>query len=120
MKAVVAAFNQEKVLVGAFSVIVQPVVEPMDRFAALVVSYLLCPRVVSVSLYTRVMAGLGGVRAGCQVGGGRGRPEKRLISALLLDTSVGIRFNSSRHCTDTALLHHTPSLLAGQGSFGNI
>ena len=38
MKAVVAAFNQEKALVGAFSVIVQPVVEPMDRFAALVPS----------------------------------------------------------------------------------
>ena len=38
MKAVVAAFNQEKALVGSFSVIVQPVVEPMDRFAALVVS----------------------------------------------------------------------------------
>ena len=35
MKAVVAAFNQEKALVGAFSVIVQPLVEPMDRFAAL-------------------------------------------------------------------------------------
>ena len=31
MKAVVAAFNQEKALVGAFSVIVQPVVEPMGR-----------------------------------------------------------------------------------------
>ena len=27
MKAVVAAFNQEKALVGAFSVIVQPVME---------------------------------------------------------------------------------------------
>ena len=36
MKALVAAFNQEKALVGAFSVIVQPVVEPMDRFAALI------------------------------------------------------------------------------------
>ena len=35
MKAVVAAFNQEKALVGAFSMIVQPVVEPMDRFTAL-------------------------------------------------------------------------------------
>ena len=34
-KALVGAFNQEKALVGAFSVIVQPVVEPMDRFAAL-------------------------------------------------------------------------------------
>ena len=38
MKALVGAFNQEKALVGAFSVIVQPVVEPMDRFAALVFS----------------------------------------------------------------------------------
>ena len=36
VKAVVAAFNQEEALVGAFSVIVQPVVEPMDRFAALI------------------------------------------------------------------------------------
>ena len=38
MKAVVAAFNQEKALVGAFSVIVQPVVEPMDRFTALAIT----------------------------------------------------------------------------------
>ena len=36
MKALVGAFNQEKALVGAFSVIVQPVVEPMDSFTALV------------------------------------------------------------------------------------
>ena len=36
--AVVAAFNQEKALVGAFSMIVQPVVEPIIRFAALVLS----------------------------------------------------------------------------------
>ena len=36
MKALVGAFNQEKALVGAFSVIVRPVVEPMDRFTALV------------------------------------------------------------------------------------
>ena len=35
MKVLVGAFNQEKALVGAFSVIVQPVVEPMDRFTAL-------------------------------------------------------------------------------------
>ena len=32
MKAVVAAFNQEKAQVGAFSVIVQPVVEPMEHY----------------------------------------------------------------------------------------
>ena len=29
------AFNQEKALVGAFSVIVQPVVEPMEQYTAL-------------------------------------------------------------------------------------
>ena len=38
MKALVGAFNQEKALVGAFTVIVQPVVEPMDRFTALIIS----------------------------------------------------------------------------------
>ena len=36
MKALVGAFNQEKALVGAFSVIVQPVVEPMKHYTALV------------------------------------------------------------------------------------
>ena len=36
MKALVGAFNQEKALVEAFSVIVHPFVEPMDRFTALV------------------------------------------------------------------------------------
>ena len=41
MKALVGAFNQEKALVGAFSVIVQPVVEPMDRFEALFVTMLI-------------------------------------------------------------------------------
>ena len=35
----VPAFNQEKALVGAFSVFVQPVVEPMDRFTALVITH---------------------------------------------------------------------------------
>ena len=35
MKALVGAFNQEKALIGAFTVIVQAVVEPMDRFTAL-------------------------------------------------------------------------------------
>ena len=41
MKALVGAINQEKALAGAFSVIIQPVVEPMDRFAALVLTSLL-------------------------------------------------------------------------------
>ena len=35
MKALVGAFNQEKALVGAFSVIVQPVVETMEHYTAL-------------------------------------------------------------------------------------
>ena len=35
MKALVGAFNQEKALVGAFSAIVQPVVEPMEHYTAL-------------------------------------------------------------------------------------
>ena len=38
MKALVGAFNQEKALVGAFSVIVQPVVEPMEHYTALLVT----------------------------------------------------------------------------------
>ena len=35
MKVLVGAFNQEKALVGAFSVIVQLVVEPMEHYTAL-------------------------------------------------------------------------------------
>ena len=36
MKALVGTFNQEKALVGAFSVILQPVVEPMEHYTALI------------------------------------------------------------------------------------
>ena len=36
VKALVGAFNQKKALVGAFSVIVQPVVEPMEHYTELV------------------------------------------------------------------------------------
>ena len=35
MKALVGAFNQEKALVGAFSVIVQPVVEPKEQYTTI-------------------------------------------------------------------------------------
>ena len=48
MKTLVGAFNQEKALVGAFSVIVQPVVEPMDRFAALPATLFPCSTVASM------------------------------------------------------------------------
>ena len=36
MKALVGAINQEKALVGAFPMIVQPVVEPMEHYTVLV------------------------------------------------------------------------------------
>ena len=38
MKALVGAFHQEKALVWAFSVIVQPVVEPMEHYTALLLT----------------------------------------------------------------------------------
>ena len=41
MKALVGAFNQEKALVGAFSVIVHCTTSPINRFAALEINYLL-------------------------------------------------------------------------------
>ena len=41
MKALVGAFNQEKALVGAFSMIVKLVVELMDHFTALVITVII-------------------------------------------------------------------------------
>ena len=38
VKALLGTFDQEKALVGAFSVIVQPVVEPMEHYTALLTS----------------------------------------------------------------------------------
>ena len=69
MKALVGAFNQEKALVGAFSVIVQPVVELMDRFAALILirQSLIPPPMLSPN-HADV-----GVRLGEAPGAGRGR-----------------------------------------------
>ena len=59
MKVVVGTFNQEKALVGAFSVIVQLVVEPMDRFTALVNTLLLvlgyCVTVPAVASLTEFL-----------------------------------------------------------------
>ena len=43
VKALVGTFNQEKALVGAFSVIVKTGVEPMDRFAALLKTTTMIP-----------------------------------------------------------------------------
>ena len=38
MKALVGTFNHEKALVGAFSVIAKPFVEPMEHYTALLVT----------------------------------------------------------------------------------
>ena len=65
MKALVGSFNQEKALVGAFSVIVQPVVEPMENYTALVMSYERCCQappvlcVLCVQVWEGGWAGLG-------------------------------------------------------------
>ena len=48
VKALVGAFNQEKALVGAFSMIVQLVVEPMEHYTALVTSRSLMSTTISV------------------------------------------------------------------------
>ena len=66
MKALVGAFNQEKELVGAFSVIVLPVVEPMDRFT----SALLLTRVSGVGGGQRVLLFTQQVQAGAAPGWG--------------------------------------------------
>ena len=78
MKALVGAFNQEKALVGAFSVIVQPVLEPMDRFAALIVIFMML-------MCAPGEAGLGlvdGDAVGGLLGGGEGgaQPAQRALT----------------------------------------
>ena len=76
MKALVGAFNQEKALVGAFSVIVQPVVKPIGRFAALFLSPVLQgpyrPRRPRVALLAEVC--------------GRGHPVTWLLPCHTSDT----------------------------------
>ena len=58
MKSLVGAFNQEKALLGAFSVIVQPVVEPMDHFTALHVTRVTAVRHVYTQVLTALLAQL--------------------------------------------------------------
>ena len=50
MKALVDAFNQEKALIGAFSMIVQPVVEPMVHYTALVLTLVLITKMTLVTV----------------------------------------------------------------------
>ena len=40
-RAAIRHYANQPALVGAFSVIVQPVVEPMDRFTALIVTHVI-------------------------------------------------------------------------------
>ena len=60
MKALVGAFNQEKALVGAFSMIVQPVVEPMENYTALVIILLIISVVTTTALNTGLRGPLSG------------------------------------------------------------
>ena len=79
MKALVGAFNQEKALVGAFSVIVQPVVEPIDRFTALII----------LSFYNKAGSI---VIACCTVHSGQrcpARPDGDIRPEAILSTSFG-------------------------------
>ena len=61
MEALVGAFNQEMALVGAFSVIVQPVVEPMEHYTALalILSIKLSQAPVTVIAISVFVAGRG-------------------------------------------------------------
>ena len=56
----VGAFNQEKALVGAFSVIVQPVVEPMEHYTALpggAAALLPCCLIISTDIVITALTG---------------------------------------------------------------
>ena len=77
MKALVWAFNQEKALVGAFSVIVQPVVEPMDRFTALLLAVWPRPESPRAELLSAPHLQL--ERAARQLGRGSALQERLLI-----------------------------------------
>ena len=80
MKALVGAFNQEKALVGAFSVIVQPVVEPMDRFTALVET------APNPWRHYSVVSDWDGTRSGLGAAGGRDNGEGTLSADLTTGT----------------------------------
>ena len=68
MKALVGAFNQEKALVGAFSVIVQPVVEPMEYCTALILGVDLVSSLLLPAATTSYVAHLAGAGCGLLLG----------------------------------------------------
>ena len=65
MKALVGAFNQGKALVGAFSVIVQPVVEPMEHYTALIIMVTTLPRALHAASTLAVAAAMSGWLRSC-------------------------------------------------------
>ena len=66
MKALVGAFNQEKALVGAFFVIVQPVVEPMEHYTALIIIMVTTlPRALHAASTLAVAAAMSGWLRSC-------------------------------------------------------
>ena len=78
MKAVVAAFNQEKALVGAFSVIVQPVVEPMEHYTALIIGLKSAPCVNAANVPVPCAAGF---HYGKRAAAAEAEPEAALVLA---------------------------------------
>ena len=65
MKALVGAFNQEEALVKAFSVIVQPVVEPMEHYTALIIMVTTLPRALHAASTLAVAAAMSGWLRSC-------------------------------------------------------
>ena len=65
MKALVGAFNQEEALIGAFSVIVQPVVEPMEHYTALIMMVTTLPRALHAASTLAVAAAMSGWLRSC-------------------------------------------------------
>ena len=81
MKALVGAFNQEKALV-AFSVIVQPVVEPMDRFTALVLPPYHCKLSLMLSCVQTMQTGSGSGSSPKVAGSGSQSGESSISGAV--------------------------------------
>ena len=100
MKALVGAFNQEKALVGAFSVIVQPVVEPMEYYTALVLGQVLLPAHQAQAPQRRG----GGVRGGHRHQRRHGRRVARhggAVEEAVLVSAVKRSIGSTTGCTNT-------------------
>ena len=82
MKALVGAFNQEKALVGAFSVIVQLVVEPMEHYTELLVGLKSAPCVNAANVPVPCAAGFHYGKRAAEAEPEAGQPEVLVTAAL--------------------------------------